>query len=197
MTYEQLMVELFQFSSPTYYKWKKHENRPIFDLLDKYFSKEDLEEYVKTGKVSKYEAIENNIFTNHIRTTEILKLFSIVDTVTLKIALRNALKKNVIYCSTIEYLSHPRSKLEVIEKISHFLKGFHAAKLYYESKQSNALVSNPVDHLLSYEENALNEFNDKIAFDFNTEDGVILDNIISRYKVYNTLYGIDDETDLY
>jgi len=58
MTYEQLMVELFQFSSPTYYKWKKHEKRKIFDLLEYAFEKTDLEEYIQTNKISKFKMIE-------------------------------------------------------------------------------------------------------------------------------------------
>ncbi len=60
MTYEQVMVELFEFSSPTLYKWKKHEKRKVFTLLDKYFSKDELEEFLTTGKVSKYEALNPN-----------------------------------------------------------------------------------------------------------------------------------------
>lgn len=195
MTYEQLMVELFQFSSPTYYKWKKHENRPIFDLLDKYFSKEDLEEYVKTGKVSKYEAIENNIFTNHVRKTEILKFLSIVDTNTLKSTLIEALQENSINSGTIEYLSQKRSKFEVIKKIRNLLED-----LYSEKQPSSRYVrstpnidANDSETKSWFEfEKALNKFNDKIGFDFGIEDRAILDNIISRYKVYNTLYRLEN-----
>jgi hypothetical protein len=58
MTYEQLMVKLFQFSSPTYYKWSKHEKRPIFDFLSYAFSKNDIEEWLSTSKISKIEILK-------------------------------------------------------------------------------------------------------------------------------------------
>jgi hypothetical protein len=35
-------------------KWKK-ENRPIIGLLEKYFNKEDLEEFLETGAIMRYE----------------------------------------------------------------------------------------------------------------------------------------------
>jgi hypothetical protein len=59
MTSEKLMVELFGFSSPTYYKWSKHEKRKIFDLINYAFSNNELEEFLKTGKISKIENVGN------------------------------------------------------------------------------------------------------------------------------------------
>ncbi|OGS70805.1 MAG: hypothetical protein A3F91_09840 [Flavobacteria bacterium RIFCSPLOWO2_12_FULL_35_11] len=38
--------------------WKK-ENRPIISLLYKYFIKEDLEEFLETGKIKKLELIKD------------------------------------------------------------------------------------------------------------------------------------------
>lgn len=57
MNNNELMSELFGFSSPTYFRWKR-EKRPIIDLIEKYFLKEDLEEFIKSGQVSKYERTE-------------------------------------------------------------------------------------------------------------------------------------------
>jgi hypothetical protein len=59
MTNEKLMVQLFGFSSPTYYKWSKHEKRKIFDLISYAFSNNELEEFLKTGKISKIENLGN------------------------------------------------------------------------------------------------------------------------------------------
>jgi hypothetical protein len=59
MTSEKLMVELFGFSSPTYYKWSKHEKRKIFDLINYAFSNNELEEFLKTGKINKIENLGN------------------------------------------------------------------------------------------------------------------------------------------
>lgn len=59
MTSEKLMIELFGFSSPTYYKWSKHEKRKIFDLISYAFSNNELEEFLKTGKIAKIENLTN------------------------------------------------------------------------------------------------------------------------------------------
>lgn len=62
MTIDVIMSKLFDFSKPTYFRWKK-EKRPIISLLDRYFSKEELEEYLNTGKIQKFE---NEIHINLI-----------------------------------------------------------------------------------------------------------------------------------
>lgn len=57
MTFKETMAELFSTAEGTYYKWKR-EKRPIIALLDIYFSKEDIEEFLETGKISKFEILE-------------------------------------------------------------------------------------------------------------------------------------------
>lgn len=57
MRIEQLMSKLFGFSTQTYFNWKK-EQRPILALLTKYISKNELEEFLETGRISKFEIIE-------------------------------------------------------------------------------------------------------------------------------------------
>lgn len=57
MTFKETMAELFSTAEGTYYKWKR-EKRPIIALLDMYFSKEDLEEFLQTGKISNFEILE-------------------------------------------------------------------------------------------------------------------------------------------
>lgn len=41
-------------SANTYYNWKK-EKRPVISLLEKYFTKEDLEEFLEYGTIERYE----------------------------------------------------------------------------------------------------------------------------------------------
>ncbi len=60
MTKEQIMVELFEFSAPTYYKWTKKEKRKIFDLLNYAFTLEELEEFINNGKIQKIEIMNNS-----------------------------------------------------------------------------------------------------------------------------------------
>jgi hypothetical protein len=57
MTFKETMAELFSTAEGTYYKWKK-EQRPIIALLEKYFTREDLEEFLETGRISKFEIVE-------------------------------------------------------------------------------------------------------------------------------------------
>ena len=59
MNNNELMSKLFDYSSPTYFRWKK-ENRPIIKLIEKYFSKEDLEEFLTIGKIQRLEESNNN-----------------------------------------------------------------------------------------------------------------------------------------
>lgn len=50
----ELMSELFGFSAPTYFRWKK-ENRPIIRLIDKYFSDVDLINFLCNESIPKME----------------------------------------------------------------------------------------------------------------------------------------------
>jgi len=166
----KIYSDIFNFNTSTYYRWKE-EKRPIVALIDKYFTKEDLEEFLATGKVSKYEDVENNVFSNHIRTTEILKLLSILDAETLKNTLIEALLKNNINSGTVKYLKQKRTKFEIIKIIRNLLDDLHSEKF----------------------KEVFNEYNKKIGFDFNEKDRAIFENIISRYTVYSTLYNLDRE----
>jgi hypothetical protein len=57
MTFKETMANLFSASEGAYYKWKR-EKRPIIQLVDKYLSKEDIEEFLETGEIKKFENIK-------------------------------------------------------------------------------------------------------------------------------------------
>lgn len=57
MTFKETMAKLFSTSEGTYYKWKK-ENRPIIKLLEKYLERSEIEEFLETGKIIKFERKE-------------------------------------------------------------------------------------------------------------------------------------------
>ena len=61
MTLKEIIIKLFCFGTPTYYRWKS-ENRPVLQLIEQYFTKVELEEYLKTGKIKKYELIKHKTF---------------------------------------------------------------------------------------------------------------------------------------
>lgn len=58
MTFKETMAAVFSSSEGAYYKWKK-ENRPIINLIDKYFTKQDLQEFLQTGQINKFEKLED------------------------------------------------------------------------------------------------------------------------------------------
>ena len=62
MTFKETMAAIFSTAEGTYYKWKR-EKRPIIALLEKYFTKQDLEEFLQTGKISKFEVIQEQEHT--------------------------------------------------------------------------------------------------------------------------------------
>ena len=199
----QKILNILDISKPSYYVWKR-QGRPIFNLLEFYFSKDDLQEFLDTGKIAKQELIRNYDFKdleqklneqnlNQNRLNEIIKLFTIYDADTLKNALREALDKNNISFGTVEYLKQKRSKLEVIKKIENLLDDLH------HEKQSSSRHISSVPNIENDEKNksyyefekAVADLNDKLGFDFSESDRVLVYNIISRYKVYSTLYDLD------
>lgn len=57
MAYHKAVSELMSFSVNSYYMWKK-ENRPIISLLHKYLTEEDINEFLTTGSISKFDNID-------------------------------------------------------------------------------------------------------------------------------------------
>ncbi len=52
------ICELLGIADKTYYNWKQSGNRPIIAMLESYFDKEDLREYLDTGTFRKLEFIK-------------------------------------------------------------------------------------------------------------------------------------------
>ena len=71
MKFKDIIEELFGFSAPTWYRWKK-ENRKIVDLVEKYLSESDLEEFLEYGTVEKLEFANLQDYGN--RVAEFVKL---------------------------------------------------------------------------------------------------------------------------
>ncbi|SFP02468.1 hypothetical protein [Hydrogenimonas thermophila] len=51
---KDIIKSILSISDKTYYNWKKEE-RPIIALLHKYFTENDLKEFLETGKIGRYE----------------------------------------------------------------------------------------------------------------------------------------------
>lgn len=58
------IMKILGISEVSYYRWKKE--RLIFGLLTSYFSKDELEEYIDTGRIERYDLIKN-LTTDELR----------------------------------------------------------------------------------------------------------------------------------
>lgn len=182
---EQLMSELFGFSTQSYFNWKRDAKtkRKIIDLLDIYFSKEMLEEFLETGKISKLELIklsetEEFKFTAKERLQELIKFFAIYSTKDLQEALSKSLLANDLNSGTVKYLNTAINKYDFIKILKNILS------------DANNNKDDTIEHVF---QKVINDFNEKVRFDFSRHDELIIYHIIMRYKVYNTLYELEDE----
>ncbi|MDY0196002.1 MAG: hypothetical protein WC253_06185 [Sulfurovaceae bacterium] len=209
MTEREIYMKLFDVSINTYYLWKK-QGRSVFTLLEKYFTKEDLEEFIFSEKISRYEGKDSKKIDDYIRISEIIKLLTKYKADTLSIALSESLESCGIISATSKRLKdfiHKDSFLKELEKILRDLdseKSYNKDKgkslpknieLEINEKENFRLIKNNADKTSFKEthtfQSIVNDFNDKIGFDFNENDHWIIWKIISRYKVYNTLYDLD------
>lgn len=54
---EKVILDLFKYSRGTYYTWKR-EKRPIIKLIEKYFTKSYLQEFLETGNIAVFELLD-------------------------------------------------------------------------------------------------------------------------------------------
>lgn len=57
MTQSEIMAKLLEISENSYYRWKKKDHIRLVNLIEKYFTIKDLEEFLETEKISR---LENN-----------------------------------------------------------------------------------------------------------------------------------------
>lgn len=57
MTQSEVMATLLEISENSYYRWKKKDHIRLVNLIEKYFTIKDLEEFLETEKISR---LENN-----------------------------------------------------------------------------------------------------------------------------------------
>ncbi|WP_152184555.1 hypothetical protein [Sulfurimonas indica] len=68
-----VMSELLEISENSYFRWKKKDHIVLIDLIETYFSTEDLIEFLNTGKIEKYEQLN---FFNLVKKKNINKYLS-------------------------------------------------------------------------------------------------------------------------
>lgn len=175
MTERDVFMKLLDISVNTYYLWRRQE-RLVLSLMDKYFTKEDLEEFLATGKVSKYEEIENNKYTNHIRISEIIKLLTKYTAEQLALSLAKSLEFHGVISGTSKRLRKTTKKYDFIDDLDRILRDVISEYSKGETATFHAVIAS---------------FNNMIGFDFDKNDQPIIEHIIIRFRVYNTLYDLE------
>lgn len=57
MTQSEVMSNLLEISENSYYRWKKKDHIKLITLIEKYFTTKDLEEFIQSSKINKFENI--------------------------------------------------------------------------------------------------------------------------------------------
>ena len=162
------------------------QDRAIIKILEKYFKKEELEEFLKNKKIKKMELIrglsieelEDKLSTlDHYdkdqRVKEIILLLNKNTTLELTNILNSCLEQfNLNHIANYD-------KFAIIEKLKNLLEDLlHENKdTSYESQFSSLIKC----------------FNKKIHFDFSSNDIPVLLHILTRFDVYNNLYGLNED----
>lgn len=138
---ELIMSDLFKYSPQTYFNHKK-EKRPILELLEKYFTKRDIEEFLETGKISKLEELEDlkiinnliiDIYNNFVsslykKRASLLKLFLLV-------LHKSVVINSDIYNNFIELIFDSESEKEdKVELLKEFQKIQDTTLFFYSIK---------------------------------------------------------------
>ncbi|WP_323589152.1 hypothetical protein [Aliarcobacter butzleri] len=57
MTHSLLMANLCQISENSYFRWKKKDHSKLIDLIETYFTDEDINEFIETNQIKKFDKI--------------------------------------------------------------------------------------------------------------------------------------------
>ncbi len=189
--------KILEVSEKSYYRWKSKDHTILVNLLEKYFTKEELEEYLKNGKIEKLELVkslsieelENKLanvgnYERDQRVQEIVRLF--------KIYSFNEISNTFLATLIEQYNNYSIgidttliNKLQNITNYLNFLEEF--LNILEDMKLEKDSTYNEVNN------NIFKEFNKEIGFDFSVYDIKPIKYLITRYYVYNTLHEIDQK----
>ncbi len=57
----EIYSKILEVSENSYYRWKSKDHTVLMNLLEKYFSENDLQEFLETGKIQKQERLNELI----------------------------------------------------------------------------------------------------------------------------------------
>ena len=59
----EIYSKILEVSEKSYYRWKSKDHTVLMNLLEKYFSENDLQEFLETGKIQNQERLNELIET--------------------------------------------------------------------------------------------------------------------------------------
>jgi hypothetical protein len=60
MTKAEIYSKILEVSEKSYYRWKAKDHKILIKLIEKYFADKELEEFLNTGRIEKFEIAQNN-----------------------------------------------------------------------------------------------------------------------------------------
>lgn len=130
-THSITMSKILEISENSYFRWKKKDHVVLVNLLEKYFTKEDLKEFLESGKIKKME----NLNLVHTTAKKIVKEFFYTSYTNER---KNDEFFNIIFPSYIKFEN------QQVEKNKKILQDRIEAALSDERKKA---ISNKIDNI--------------------------------------------------
>jgi hypothetical protein len=83
MTQSEIMANLLEISENSYYRWKKKDHIKLIKLLERYFTIYEIEEFLKTGNISKFDNLNQYSLLSCMNFLKKLKLLKNSDSLNL------------------------------------------------------------------------------------------------------------------
>lgn len=216
MTQSEIMAKLLEISENSYYRWKKKDHIRLVNLIERYFTDSEIEEFLQTGEIINFEAtnyIKNNFMK--INKNKYIQNFKSIDSSLRSIHqehikdfyfyfltnLRN--KKNFFSSTDYEYESNFIEKYDFQKAISYYIfknqekefeKGNFDKRLLYVKEKLEKEHTDFIeftDEYFSNEDNAKSK-TDNFNFDEEKEKQNLIKEIIEHSQkqfedIYNQL----------
>ncbi len=187
MNYNEIMSKLFGFSAPTYFRWKK-EKRSIINLIDNYFTKEELIEFIHSGVVKKYELTKNMDFeeisnlvhkNDSIKNTRLFEIIDFLKRISIKDFRDNfitILEENLITSGTYTSILNTQNKFAVLSQFQKFFVEAH-----WDNDISAKFTAITI----------INSMSKKLNFKLEPDDLNEILEIYHKFDMYDRLFNIE------
>ena len=172
--HKELIGKLLGVTVKSVYNYEK-EKRKIIHLLNKYLDDDDANEFLATDKILKFENMKKNAF-DQTRKSEILQFLTKYKAEDLALSLANSLESHGVVSGVSKRLHKTSYKEDFLRDLERILDDLAHEILTGKNTEFQSVIKS---------------FNEKIGFDFSDLDKPIVYHIITRYRVYNTLYDLD------